>query len=124
LELVDLSDVLPTVAELAGAALPDDHPIDGHSFAPLLKGEPFTPREWIYAYVGDRRTVRTKRWMLEDNSPRHFGRLYDCGDSRDGSGYRNVTDSQDAQVLAARKLMQRILADKPVPDLPYDGARR
>ncbi len=120
-ELVDLSDVLPTLAELAGAELPADHVIDGRSLVPLLRGEPASVREWIYSYLGDRRIVRTKRWLLEDNSPRHFGRLYDCGASRDGTGYRDVTESQDPEVLAARKMMQEILADKPVPDVPDEG---
>jgi len=119
-ELVDLSDVLPTLAELAGARLPDDHVIDGHSFAPLLRGEPYSSRQWIYSYLGDRRVVRTKRWLLEDNSPSHYGRLYDCGTSRDGTGYREVTDSQDPQVAAAKKLVEGILADKPVPRTAAD----
>ena len=31
--LVDTSDVMPTLVELCGASLPENHPIDGHSFA-------------------------------------------------------------------------------------------
>jgi arylsulfatase A len=119
-ELVDLSDVLPTLVELAGAELPSDRPINGHSFAPLLKGESFTPREWIYAYLGGRRVVRTKRWLLENNSPIRFGQLYDCGDCRDGTDYRDVTDSPHPEVVAARQRMQEILADKPVPNVSSD----
>jgi len=122
-ELVDLSDILPTIAELAGTEFPAGTVIDGHSYAPLLRGEPFEPREWIYSYLGDRRIVRTKRWLLEDNSPDDFGRLYDCGTSRDGSGYKDVTDSKDPDVLAARKLMQEILADKPVPVVAKEDGR-
>jgi arylsulfatase A-like enzyme len=120
-ELVDLSDVLPTLADLAGAELPAGHPIDGHSFAPLLRGEEFQGREWIYAYLGNGRVVRTKRWLLEKNTPKQDGRLLDCGDCRDGSRYRDVTDSQDAEVLAAWALMRKILADKPVPDVSNDS---
>jgi arylsulfatase A len=119
-ELVDLSDVLPTLADFAGAQLPADHPIDGHSMAPLFRGDEYTPREWIYAYLGDRRVVRTKRWLLENNSLHGFGRLFDCGDCRDGTDYRNVTESQDPDVVAARKMMEGILADKAVPDVAQD----
>ncbi len=72
-------------------------------------------REWIYAYLGTKRVVRTRRWLLENNSMTEFGQLYDCGDSRNGSGYKNVTKSTDAEVVAARKLMDEILADKPLP---------
>lgn len=114
-ELVDLSDVLPTLADFAGADLPKDRVIDGVSFAPLLRGEKGKRREWIYSYLGDRQIVRTKRWLLEDNGPGHPGRLFDCGDSRDGAGYKDVTNSQDSEVLAAKKRIAKILADKPLP---------
>jgi arylsulfatase A len=121
-ELVDLSDIFPTLADLAGAKLPADHVIDGRSYAPLLHGQPYEPREWIYSYLGDRRIVRTKRWLLEDNSPSHFGRLYDCGSCRDGSSYQDVTQSQDPEARRARDMMEQILADKPVPDVPEEEA--
>jgi len=32
-------DLLPTLAELAGAALPDSQPVDGKSIVPLLRGD-------------------------------------------------------------------------------------
>jgi len=120
-ELVDLSDIMPTLADFAGAELPKDRPIDGRSFAFLLRGEPGEARDWIFAYLGDRRILRTKRWLLEDNSPHHYGRLYDCGTSRDGTGYREVTDSTDPEVLAIKNQFDAILATKAAPQLPTDG---
>lgn len=117
-ELVDLSDVLPTLADLAGASLPEDRPIDGRSFAALLRGRPYRPREWIFSYIADRRILRTKRWLLEDNSPDQPGRLYDCGQSRNGRGYREVTHSADPEVLAIKRRFEAILADQPAPRLP------
>jgi len=122
-ELVDLSDVMPTLVELAGASLPADHPIDGRSFAPILAGDTSAAREWIYAYLGDRRVVRTKRWLLENNGPGHRGQLFDCGDCRDGSAYREVTDSEEPQVQRAWQQMERILADKPVPRVSGKSGR-
>ncbi|MEO8494207.1 MAG: sulfatase-like hydrolase/transferase [Planctomycetota bacterium] len=114
-ELVDLSDIVPTICEVAGITLPKDHIIDGVSFAPYLRGETKPLREWIYAYLGTQRVVRTKRWLLENNSMTDFGQLYDCGDSRNGEGYKDVTKSDAPEVAAAKKLMEQILADKPVP---------
>ncbi len=114
-ELIDFSDILPTLADFAGAKLPAGHIIDGHSFAPLLRGEKGPVREWIYSYLGDRQILRTKRWLLEDNGPGHPGRFFDCGDSRDGTGYKDVTDSTNPEVLAARRRFAEILADKPLP---------
>lgn len=116
LELVDITDIVPTICEVAGIKLPADHIIDGVSFAPYLRGETTSLREWIYAPLGMKRVLRTKRWLLENNSPADFGQLYDCGDSRDGTNYKDVTGSNDPEVLAARKLLEKILADKPVPE--------
>ena len=53
-DLVDFSDMLPTFAELAGAKLPAEPKIDGHSFAPQLRGEKGQPREWAYVQLGER----------------------------------------------------------------------
>jgi arylsulfatase A len=120
-ELVDVSDIVPTICEVAGIELPQGHPIDGVSMAPYFRGETNPQREWIYQYLGPHRIVRTKRWLLEKNTMSDFGRLYDCGDSRDGVGYRDVTNSQNPDVLAARNLMREILADKPAPVVEAGG---
>lgn len=119
--LVDLSDILPTLAEFAEAPLPADRPIDGQSFAPILRGETQKVRDWIYSYIGDRRVLRDERWLLENNSPREKGSFYDCGSCRDGTDYREVTDTDEPEVVAARKRFDDLLADKPVPVLPDDG---
>ncbi len=120
-ELVDLSDILPTCCDVSGISLPSDVVIDGVSFAPYLDGDLTPRRDWIYAWLGGGRVVRTKRWLLEDNTMREFGRLFDCGESRNGEGYRDVTASRYPEVLAPKALMKEILADKPVPDV---GASR
>ena len=114
-ELVDLSDIVPTLCEVAGIELPEDHIIDGVSFAPYLRGDMTPLREWIYAYLGPKRVVRTKRWLLEQNTMTDFGKLYDCGQSRDGTGYRRIDDWNDPVAAGAKQLMKLILADKPVP---------
>jgi arylsulfatase A-like enzyme len=115
--LVDTSDVMPTLVELSGGSLPEDHPIDGRSFAPILRREKTDTRDWIFSYLADRRVLRTKRWLLENNTLGDFGRLYDCGTSRNGSGYADVTDSQDPEILAVKAEFNRILADKRVPKM-------
>jgi arylsulfatase A len=45
------TDVLPTLCELAGVKVPDDRPLDGASFLPILEGKPVarrTPLYWQY----------------------------------------------------------------------------
>ncbi len=66
-DLVDLSDYLPTFAELAGAPLPEDVTIDGHSFAGrLLRDEP-SSREWAYAELRGKRFAKTRDYKLYGN---------------------------------------------------------
>ncbi|MBN1489847.1 MAG: sulfatase-like hydrolase/transferase [Phycisphaerae bacterium] len=112
-ELVDLSDILPTLAELAHADLPAGVTIDGHSFAPLLLGGKWQPREWIFSYLAYDRILRDKRWLLEGD-----GRFYDCGTSRDGTRYKDVTDSTEPDAAAARKRFEAILSELPGPERP------
>ncbi|MBN2356179.1 sulfatase, partial [candidate division KSB1 bacterium] len=58
-------DILPTLAHLAGAALPE-RPIDGVNLWPLLKGdEAAEPRDRFYYYYGhELRAVRQGPWKL------------------------------------------------------------
>jgi arylsulfatase A-like enzyme len=65
-------DVFPTLAKLAGAALPR-HPIDGLDIWPLIAGRPGArnPHEAYYFYWGrDLQAVRAGRWKL------HFPHTY------------------------------------------------
>ena len=56
--LIDFTDLLPTFADLAGAALPPHARLDGKSFAGHLLGlEPDGPRQWIMAMGGERAVV-------------------------------------------------------------------
>jgi len=121
-ELTDLSDVFPSLAEWGGAQLPDDRPIDGRSFVSLVEGRAGPRREWIFSYIGDRRILRDKRWLLEDNSPLQPGRLYDCGERRDGRDYRDVTGSQEPEALAARARFDALLANLPAPIIAEAGS--
>ena len=110
--LVDFADVLPTLAELAGARLPEGYALDGTSFAPLLQGKPFPGREWIHSFLGTARWLRDQRWLLDGD-----GKFYDCGNSRDETaGYRDVTASTEPEVLAARSRFEAILKTIPAPD--------
>jgi arylsulfatase A len=109
-ELVDLSDVFATLAELSGTSPPAGHVIDGKSFAPALRGENGKGREWIFSAIRSERVLRDKRWLLEGD-----GKFFDCGDNRDGVGYRDVTDSKDPEVVAARGRFEEILKNLPAP---------
>ena len=49
-DLVDFSDFLPTLCEIAGITPPRELNIDGRSFFPQLMGQTGHPRDWIYIW--------------------------------------------------------------------------
>jgi arylsulfatase A-like enzyme len=122
LELTDTSDIFPTLLDLAGVQLPKDRPIDGKSYSAFLRGDTDGTREWIFAFQADRRILRTKRWLLEDNSPLHWGHLFDCGDRRNGAEYLEVTDSKEPDVVAIKSKFNALLESLPAPVLTEEGA--
>jgi arylsulfatase A len=121
MELTDLSDILPTLMELTGVPLPTDRIIDGHSYARFLRGKADHTRDWIFSFIADARILRTKRWLLEDNTPLHYGRLYDCGSCRDGTSYKEVTESTAPEMLEIKQYFATLLDKLPAPVLPEEG---
>ena len=77
--LIDFSDILPTIAELGSARVPKNLQLRGHSFAPLLRGEAFQSREFIYCWY-ERNGVRGKESQHVRNRTYKLygsGKLYD-----------------------------------------------
>jgi arylsulfatase A len=109
-DLVDFSDFFPTFADLAGAKLPEGVTIDGHSFAPQLRGQAGKPREWVYVQLGAKRYVREARWKLNND-----GELFDMKEAP----FREIpvaADSDDAEAKAARKRLQAVLDNLKAQD--------
>ena len=111
-ELVDLSDVLPTLADMAGVPLPEDRPIDGVTLVPTLQNADAEHRDWIFSYLHEDRILRDKRWLLETTEG---GRFYDCSGGRHAPDCDEVTGSQDPEVVAARARFDQILELLPAP---------
>jgi arylsulfatase A len=99
-DLVDFTDVLPTLAELSGAALPKNVVLDGRSFAFQLRGEKGHPRDWIFSQLGQERLIRDARYMLHSS-----GHIYDI---RQDPFERNNL-SATAGAAPARKALQAVL---------------
>ena len=113
-ELMDFSDILPTLCDYAGARVPENYHIDGKSLKPFLTGKSDTHRDWIYSYIGTTQLVRTKKYMLEVVNPILSiprGRFYFCGNNRFGRGYKLVGDSPEG--AKARKEFAAILCKYP-----------
>jgi arylsulfatase A-like enzyme len=100
-QLVDFTDVMPTLLELAGVEPPSGR--DGVSFAPRLLGQAGRPREWVHVRYVDKAFVRDAQWKL-----RETGELFDVR----GAPYVEslILPSQDtAASLEARRRLQPVL---------------
>ena len=71
--MVDLTDLLPTLAEVADLD-DDDVPRDGISFAPVLFGkrDEVKSRPWVFIEHKGKRAIRSPWWKLYDD-----GAFYD-----------------------------------------------
>jgi len=66
-DLIDFSDLFPTLCELTGAPLPKEE-IHGRSFAPQLLGKPGHPREWVHIQHERDRQIRSGEYMLNNKN--------------------------------------------------------
>lgn len=121
-DLVDFSDVMPTLAEISGAKLPSVT-LDGRSFWPQSRGDKGNARQWIYQYYYPKFSQAAKKHGQGVNGNeivwaqnRNF-KLY-----RDGSLY-SVSDRSETQIIQrgsgrtsaeiARKLLQQAIDTMP-----------
>ncbi len=108
--LVSLADVLPTLAAWAGASLPDGREIDGKSLVPVLTGEGETHREFLYSYLGEGEMARDERWLVDGR-----GRYFDTWEFA-RKGYRDVTEDERPEAVAARRRLDAFLEAIPGPE--------
>lgn len=100
-ELVDFSDIFPTLADFTRTDLPQNIELDGRSFAPQLRGQPGNPREYVYC------------WYFRNGEPLDGGPDHSAGESardrryklyRDGGFYDVPHDFYETQPLAVDEL--------------------
>jgi len=109
-DLVDLTDFMPTLAEVGRAEIPKDMTMDGRSFLPQLLGKRGNPRQWIFCYYNPHGNMKNfaryaydKHWKLYQE-----GRLYDL--KADPMEQKPIPAEKDtAESAAARKRLQAVL---------------
>jgi len=72
-DLIDATDLYPTLLELAQVDPPRDRELDGRSFLPSLRGseDPFEKRNWIYSQLGEFRMIRDWQHFLDSDGNFH-----------------------------------------------------
>ncbi len=111
--LIDFTDFLPTLMDVAVAKIPRDFITDGMSFYPFLNGEKFEGREWIFCHYdpnwGNRkkaRYVQNREWKLYGD-----GRIYNVKiDPRetDPLNEEQLTDKQKKFIEEFRAVLQKM----------------
>lgn len=102
-DLIDFTDFMPTIADMAGTKPPSDYGIlDGVSFYPRLVNQKATPRKWIFTqtelqYPDPRQPFR-KRYVFDENY-----KLYDST----FKFYNLVTDPLEKKPLKDADLTQK-----------------
>ena len=101
-EVATTMDLMPTIAALTGAALPQDRVIDGHDITAMLLGEEgaASPTEYFLYYTsrGELAGIRQGSWKLMLES----GELYNV--ETDISEHRNVAERHAERVAELREL--------------------
>lgn len=95
-ELIDFTDILPTLADFAQTQIPTR--CDGVSAKDFITGKKDETKPVIYAQPGVTSLVRTKDFLLEAVSPiygKPEGRFYKTNGSFDGRGYENITHDEN-----------------------------
>ena len=130
--LVDVTDLLPTLTELAGAKLPNEYIFDGRSFCKLLLGEKEdSERSWIMAMGGGNkakltskgvknqfeyrdRVLRNKRFKLYIGTNGLPEKLIDLWHDQDEN--INLLDSSDPVVMNAKQQLINAVSQFPSLD--------
>ena len=122
-DLVDFTDVYPTLAKLAGVELGEDDPKDGQSFLPQILGLKTTPRTHVlchyqpYMKFGSKHAgafVRTDRFKLYGD-----GRFYDIANDLDEE--KNLAKSiSGEQAMTAHKKLKALIEQTPA--VPKDDS--
>lgn len=101
----DASDLLPTFAEIGGAALPENRVMDGRSLLSQMKGEKEPARTWVFTQLGGHWHVREAGWKMDE-----AGQLFDMKNAP----FEEIAvpaDSSDAAAVAARQRLSAVLAE-------------
>jgi arylsulfatase A-like enzyme len=113
-----MQDMLPTFAELAGAAVPK--PVDGISMLPTLLGTGSqTQHTFLYWERAKATAVRMGDWKAVRNTPNGAIELYNLAD--DPSESKNLAAEHPETVAKIARLMEESHAYTPWFDWEYTG---
>lgn len=120
--LVNLSDVLPTVAELAGVQIPDSYEINGVSLLPYLQGRSAEHRSWIYSYHKGMQLIRGEKILIDGH-----GTIYNASHyPADLISFPKIKDvnAMPAALKAEYDVLKSVLPRYNVHDTEHDAPKQ
>ncbi|QDT67803.1 Arylsulfatase [Planctomycetes bacterium MalM25] len=117
--LASLTDVVPTLADIMGVAIPDNYAIDGKSLWPYLKSSATQHREWTYGYKSGTQIIRSKN-LIRDGK----GRWWDASElPHDHTSFKEITgwDRVSLEYRNERKKLEQHLRSKDLYDTHYNA---
>lgn len=118
--LVNMSDLLPTIAELTGVTIPNDYAHNGESLVPFLYTDQPGHRQWVYGYSRERQIIRGDLVMKDG-----YDKWWDVSEEpSDLISYSEITDWNDvsAEHRAERDKLNAVLPEFDLfmtePDAP------
>ncbi len=109
-----LIDILPTLAELAGAEYPEQFagrpvvPVQGRSLVPIFRGQQREGHDWLYFHWGDNRALRYGDWKLVSARGGRW-ELYDL--AADRTELNDLAAEHPEQVETLSRLWHEVAAD-------------
>jgi len=112
-------DLMPTLAAIAGAALPVGVEIDGENLLPEATGSGHITRQddAIFWSSGYYRVVRSGDWKLQVNGRQEKVWLFNLAD--DPTEQKNLADAMPEKVMELQALIEAHWADARAPLYPY-----
>lgn len=108
-DLIDLSDLFPTVLDLAGQKRRPG--INGKSFAARLLGKPSIPRTWIHVQDQHRRHVRDHQFILSDTGA--MRPVVETG-RKSAQPLESLTPTQQTARIALAKALQDAISQTQI----------
>lgn len=112
--LVNISDILPTVAEIVGVDVPDSYEINGQSLLPFLTTEQKAHRPWIYGYHKGVQIIRGN-FVLRDGK----GTWYKVDE--DPADLISFTPIEDWERVSAAHRLERDALNAVLPKFDLHG---
>ena len=96
-DLIDFSDFLPTLCDVANVKTTKTFITDGYSFLPSLLGKNYKPRDWIFCHYDPGKEKYPKRRFVQDKE----WKLYEGGEI-----YNIKEDPLEENIIAGRDLSE------------------